>query len=196
MSLLVAILAGGRGRRIGGNKPGRLLSGRSLLDRAAERAQSWSSDVVLVVRDRRQGSGAAIDLLADDAEIEGPLGGLAAALRHARAVGFGVVLAVPADMPFLPADLPDRLGSAMAEKKAALAASAGRLHPICGLWRPSALDDLPAYLETGSRSLIGFAEAVGFGAAEWPAEPDDPFFNINSADDLRAAERRLSEPRR
>ena len=41
------------------------------------------------------------------------------------------------------------------------------------------------------RSLQGFAETVGYRAIEWPADPD-PFFNINSAEDLTEAERRLA----
>lgn len=194
MRLMVAILAGGQGRRIGGNKPGRLLAGRSLLDRAADQALRWSTDIVLVVRNLEQCSGAAITLLADDPAIEGPLGGLAAALRHARDNGFDRVLAIPADMPFLPADLAGELDSALDERGAALAASGGQLHPICGLWRTSVLDALPAYLASGNRSLTGFAEAAGFATAEWPAGPDDPFFNINTADDLRIAEQRLTKP--
>jgi molybdopterin-guanine dinucleotide biosynthesis protein A len=38
--------------------------------------------------------------------------------------------------------------------------------------------------------LRGFAELVGSVAVEWPAGPLDPFFNINTAEDLRQAEGR------
>lgn len=164
----IVILAGGEGRRIGGNKPARLLAGQSLIDRALARARTWSDAVTVARRED------------DDPAIEGPLGGVAAALAPG-----GDVLTIPCDMPFLPDDLPTRLVSA---KAATLAASGGHLHPVCALWKAEAAAGLPAYLATGRRSLRGFAEAVGYDVVQWPAAPFDPFFNINDEDDLARAE--------
>ena len=87
MSMAVVILAGGLGRRIGGSKPLRSLSGTRLIDRAAELARQWSPIVAVSVRDPDQVGGARLSCILDDAEIEGPLGGLAAALRYARGAG-------------------------------------------------------------------------------------------------------------
>lgn len=168
----IVILAGGEGRRIGGSKPQRLLGGVTLLDRALARARGWSDEVLVAAR---QGGD-----LSDDPAIEGPLGGVAAAL----ALG-GDVLTIPCDMPFLPDDLPARLQS---DAAATVAASGGRLHPVCALWKAEAAETLPAYLASGRRSLVGFAEAVGYEAVEWPVAPFDPFFNINDEDDLARAE--------
>lgn len=171
----IIILAGGEGRRIGGGKPLRMLGGRSLIDRALERARCWSDAVLVVAREGGD--------LRDDPAVEGPLGGVAAAL----ALG-GDVLTIPCDMPFLPDDLPTRLTSA---KAATLATSGGHPHPVCALWKAEAAAGLPAYLATGRRSLKGFAEAVGYEAVEWPVEPFDPFFNINEEADLVRAEAML-----
>ena len=168
----ILILAGGEGRRIGGGKPLRLLAGRSLLERAREIARSWSDEVMVA------------DGSTDAPGIEGPLGGVAAGL----ALG-GDLLTIPCDMPFLPADLPERLGRV--EAAAALAASGGRLHPVCAFWRARAADGLAAYVASGRRSLHGFAEAVGYKAVEWDIDPVDPFFNVNDADDLARAEAML-----
>jgi molybdopterin-guanine dinucleotide biosynthesis protein A len=168
----VVILAGGEGRRIGGGKPQRLLGGETLLDRALRRARSWSDEVLVAAREGGD--------LQDDPAIEGPLGGVAAAL----ALG-GDVLTIACDMPFLPDDLPARL---MGDATVAVAASGGRLHPVCALWKAEARAALPAYLATGRRSLTGFAEAAGYAAVEWPVEPFDPFFNINDPTDLARAE--------
>lgn len=167
----IVILAGGEGRRIGGGKPQRRLGGETLLERALRQARRWSGDVLVAA------PGAD---LADDPGIEGPLGGIAAAL----ALG-GDVLTIPCDMPFLPDDLPGRLVS---EAAATVAASAGRLHPVCALWKAEARLSLAAYVATGRRSLTGFAEAVGYEAVTWPAEPFDPFFNVNDEADLARAE--------
>ena len=171
----IVILAGGEGRRIGGGKPGRMLGAETLLARALRRARDWSDDVLVAAREGGD--------ITDDPAIEGPLGGIAAAL----ALG-GDVLTIACDMPFLPDDLPARLVS---EAAATIASSGGRLHPVCALWRAEAQDGLAAYLATGRRSLTGFAEAVGYEAVEWPVEPFDPFFNINDEAGLARAEHLL-----
>ncbi len=168
----IVILAGGEGRRIGGGKPQRLIGGETLLARALARARSWSDEVLVAAREGGD--------IADDPAIAGPLGGVAAALAPG-----GEVLTIACDMPFLPDDLPTRLQS---EAAATVAASGGRLHPVCALWKATARDALPAYLASGRRSLTGFAEAAGYQAVDWPVEPFDPFFNINDEADLARAE--------
>lgn len=184
--LQIAILAGGEGRRIGGGKALRVLAGTTLIERALAITRNWSSNVFVMVRQPIAGIDATI--LFDDPLIAGPLGGLVAALRHARALDAERLLTVPCDMPFLPADLPGRLGAGLGDGNAALAMSGGQVHPVCGLWRPEALDSLVSFLASDRRSLRGFAQLVGCAAIEWACDPIDPFFNINNADDLARAE--------
>ena len=188
--LPVVILAGGEGRRIGGGKPARMLGGRTLLDRTLSTACMWSDLVAVAVR-----SGAPavpVPVLRDDPEIAGPLGGLAAALRYARDEGAEWVLTLPCDMPFVPADLPDRLSAEIGAAAAAIAMSGGEIHPVCGLWHVQALKGLEDYLASGRRSLRGFAKAVGYVTVAWPRERFDPFFNINDERDLEQAEALLA----
>jgi len=180
----VVILAGGEGRRIGGGKAVRRLAGRSLLERAVESARGWSDEVAVAVRDPDQVGPQDIPVLIDPPGLGGPLGGLASALR----LGREQVLTIPCDMPFLPDDLPDRLAMAAGSHGAALAMSGGHVHPVCGLWRAEALAEVRRYAGSGRSSLIGFAETIGYAAVEWPG---DPFFNVNTPEDLAEAERRL-----
>ena len=187
----VVVLAGGQGSRIGGAKPLRTLAGERLIDRALRFARSHSDAVAVAVRDALQAKAVDADVIVDE-PVEGPLGGLIAALRLARTSGRPLLLVVPADMPFLPPDLIERLRDAMGARSCAVASSGGHLHPVCGLWRAEALESATAYAESGRRSLRGLAEAVGHAIVQWPTEPADPFFNINSADDLAEAERRLA----
>ena len=191
MKTATVILAGGEGRRIGGAKPLRMLAGVTLIDRALARATSWSSVLAIAVRDPKQVGSPGVPVIADAPDIEGPLAGLAAALRFARSSGCAGVLTIPADMPFLPTDLPDRLAGAIDGRCAAIAASGSHLHPVCGLWRVETADHFANYLSTGRRSLRDFAEAVGMVEVNWTSDPRDPFFNINSPEDLEAAERIL-----
>jgi len=187
----VVVLAGGEGRRIGGGKPMRSLGGETLMARALGQAATFSDRVALALRDFAQVEAPTGVAVISDAPIEGPLGGLAAALAWARGQGRAAVLILPCDMPFTPADLDARLAAALGEHNVAVAFSGERLHPVCSLWRVDALGALPVYAASGRRSLKAFAEAVGFAAVEWPIKPWDPFFNVNTAEDLAEAEARL-----
>ena len=184
MKFAVVILAGGEGRRIGGGKPLRRLGGRTLLELALERAHGWSDSVAIAVRHGGQVGDTDVPVLTDPPGLKGPLGGLASALRLERET----VLTIPCDAPFLPDDLPERLAAALPGHCAALAASGGRVHPVCALWRTDALAEVRRYAASGRGSLIGFAETVGYAAVEWP---EGAFFNVNSPEDLAEAEARL-----
>jgi molybdopterin-guanine dinucleotide biosynthesis protein A len=185
----VVILAGGEGRRIGGGKPLRRVAGATLIDHALRHAMALSPFVAVSVHDRGQlGAIAGVPLLVDG-QGEGPIAGIAAALGFARSQGLGFVLTIPCDTPLLPPDLLTRLSEALgAAHGAAVATSGANIHPSCALWRSRAAESLPAYLASGRSSLKGFAAQVGMIEVEWPASPFDPFFNVNSVDDLATAE--------
>ena len=187
----VVILAGGEGRRLGGGKPLRLLGGEQLIDRAVRKARIWSATLAVAVRDAAQVRGSKVEVIQDRWDVEGPLGGMASALQFALARYCELILTIPADMPFLPDDLLNRLAAAIADQSCVLSSSGGHVHPVCSLWNVSAADQLEVYAATGRRSLRGLAEAVGCAVVEWPSEPLDPFFNVNTPEHLAEAERRL-----
>lgn len=190
MRIVTAILAGGAGQRIGGAKPDRQLAGSSLLAHALNAARGWGAQIVLVLREPGQVGEIHERAILDDPDIPGPLGGLAAAMAEAEAGGADRVLTLPCDMPFLPADLLIRLDRALTDAAGvAIAASDGRRHPVCALWRTSALPVLLQRANDGQLSLNGLGEAVGPVIVDWSIEHGDPFLNINTLDDLAHAER-------
>lgn len=193
MSLVVAILAGGAGSRIGGDKPRRLLCGTRLLDSALTAARAAAAPVILVVRKPEQVDGFAGTVVLDVPGIEGPLAGLMSALTWAANAGADRVLTLPCDMPFLPGDLHRRLEHALtSEHGVAVAASGGRLHPVCALWRTTAAQTLVQRAGEGRLSLHGLSEAVCRTVVDWSVDGGDPFININTAADLAAAEASLT----
>lgn len=183
----VAILAGGEGSRMGGEKPLVRLGGQSLVERSYGMARGWSDHVVAVVRSPDQLGDLDLPFIGDEPGIEGPLAGLAAALRWSGGGGRQGLLLMACDMPFLPGDLPYRLATRISDHRAAVAASGGQLYPVCSLWRNEAVEELEAYRQSGQNSLRGFAHHLGFATVEWPAGNRGPFFNINSPTDLSAA---------
>lgn len=193
MKLVCVILAGGQGRRMGGAKPLQPFGAGTLMSQALNLARGYADDVAVAVRDARQVGGIdAPPLIFDDPAIEGPLGGLSAALSYARSRGAEVALTLPCDAPLLPPDLAERLTYSLrnaASAGVAMAASGGRLHPVCAIWRTSVAVVLPAYLARGKRSLRGFSEACGAVAVEWAVDPVDPFANANTPEELAALQR-------
>lgn len=187
--IAVVVLAGGQGSRIGGCKPLLRLGGDRLIDHAVRLARTYSECAAVAVRDTAQVPDLDTELIQDEA-VEGPLGGLVAGLRFARGANKEFLLVIPADTPFLPADLLLRLAEAIGVRSCAVSSSGGRMHPGCSLWRADVAARIPAYVATRRRSLRGLAEFVGTVTSEWPGGPNDPFFNINSAEDLEVAERR------
>src|SRR4051794_7268793 len=87
-TLVVAVLAGGEGRRMGGMKALRLFRGAPLVAQALALARAWSDQVVVAVREPGQVAGAVDAPLAfDRADIPGPLAGLAGALDYTQGLG-------------------------------------------------------------------------------------------------------------
>lgn len=188
----VVVLAGGEGRRIGGQKPQRLLGARSLLDRAIDRARAWSDCVAVSVHaSRAQTLPDNVSALEDTMGV-GPVAGIAAALDFAAAMRICRVLTIPCDCPFLPDDLPIRLLKALERPvEAAIALSAGQVHPACGLWRTGADAGVRRYISDGGASLRGLIVSMSISQVEWSTQPVDPFFNINTVADLTLAHEML-----
>jgi len=181
----VVILAGGEGRRIGGRKPETLLQGRRLIDIAVARAAAWNTPAVICVRRCGQVPSPGISEILDRADIDGPLGGLFAAIDWAILSDLDRFLTVPCDMPFLPEDLMPRLiQSSVAEDRPAVAVCDGRRHPICAVWPRSCHQKLEAYAETGGRSLAGALDFCSAVECVWRSAPRDQFVNVNKLEDL------------
>ena len=61
---------------------------------------------------------------------------------------------------------------------------------MVGLWPVALRDDLrQAVTEEGLRKIEVWTARHGVALADWPAEPVDPFFNVNTPEDAAAAER-------
>ncbi|WP_413864120.1 molybdenum cofactor guanylyltransferase MobA [Albidovulum sp.] len=189
------ILAGGRAQRMGGGDKGFLpLAGRRIIDHVIARLGPQCCALAINANgDPARFAGFGLPVLPDPVPgFPGPLAGLLAAMDWAAGFGAGAVVTVAADTPFLPGDLVARL-TATATGGGAIAASpdaAGELraHPTCGLWPVALRNRLAQAIAGGERRLGVWAESCGAGRAEFGSQPFDPFFNINTPEDLAAAE--------
>ena len=172
--ILGAVLAGGQSSRFGSDKALAEFRGHTLLAHAVDTLSGWCEHVIVIGR-----AAAPAPTLPDwPRSGMGPLGGIAAALHHARDEGYEFVLTCGVDSLALPEDLPDLLTPA----PAFLAAQ-----PVIGLWPSAAAQAIEDILHSeGPHSLKRFTAAIGARAVKAGAEPA----NINTQADLAALERR------
>lgn len=167
-----AVLAGGRGRRFGGDKALALLRGKPLLMHAADAIEPHVDAIVLCGRDLPD-----FPCLADRPAADlGPLGGINAALHHALEQGFAGVLCTGCDMPVFPAEL----ARALIGKDAAIVED----QYLMGYWPAALASALEAHLREGTdRSMRGWFAVARPRSIAGPTLP-----NINTVDDLRRLE--------
>ncbi len=120
-------------------------------------------------------------------EVGTPLAGLHAVLRYARDKGHDAVATAPSDGPFLPPDLISRFKNTSVS--AAIAMSGGQAHHLTGLWPVSLYEVLDQQLSQQTLQRVqDFATLAKATQVEWAIVPHDPFFNINTPEDLATAE--------
>ena len=170
MTVLGALLAGGDSTRFGSDKALAVWRGRSLIEQALDALRGCSVDLVICGR-----AWPGVQSVPDRPQAGlGPLGGLNAALHHARETGHEWVLCAPLDVVPLPANLAQLL-----EQTAPVVIVGQR---AVGLWPASVADQLAAYLASGQRSIHGWVTASG--ALE--IAEIEPMSNINRPSDLNA----------
>jgi molybdopterin-guanine dinucleotide biosynthesis protein A len=172
--ILGAVLAGGLSSRFGSDKALAEFRGHTLLAHAVDTLSGWCEHVIVVGR-----TTAPAPTLPDWPRAGmGPLGGIAAALHHARDEGYEFLLTCGVDSLALPEELPDLLSPAPAFLES---------QPIIGLWPASVVGMIEEILHSeGPHSLKHFTAAIGARAVKSLADPA----NINTQADLAALEQR------
>ena len=195
------VLAGGQARRMGGgDKPLKLIAGRSMLERVIARLAGQVNGIVLNANgDPSRFSATGLPVVADPIEgFAGPLAGVLAGMRwaQANAPDARFILTVAGDTPFFPLDLTARFLAATGgdAQTIALAETGGKAHPVFGLWPVALADDLQDFLTLGeTRKVLAWVDRHGradvpFDAISVDGTTADPFFNVNTPEDMSKAE--------
>jgi molybdopterin-guanine dinucleotide biosynthesis protein A len=177
------VLAGGLGRRMGGVDKGlQPLHGKPMVAEVLARLAPQVSEIVINANQNR----AAYEkfghrVVADDiAGFAGPLAGLHAGLKAARNA---LVVTVPCDSPFLPADLVLRLKNELKQNDLAVAKTGDQPHPVFALVRRNLLDNLEKFLLQGGRKIDAWYASLKYVEVLFDDEAD-AFRNINTLDEL------------
>jgi molybdenum cofactor guanylyltransferase len=195
------ILAGGLARRMGGGDKCLLpLVGKTLLQRTLERAQPQVSQLIL----NANGSSLRfarlrLPVIADHfTHNAGPLAGIHAGLTWmaANAPEQEWLMSFASDTPFFPLDLVSKLlakagdtHTKAVDSPIIVASSLSQIHPVFALWHSSLLNVIATQLKTGEvPRMLDWVQKYNPLQVEFAAKDYDPFFNINSPQDLYAAE--------
>lgn len=189
---LVAVLAGGLGRRLGGEKPAAELGGRPLIEHALAATSAAGLRAVVVAHADSPLPALSAPVLIEPPGVRHPLWGLAAALHSDEGRGSGV-LALGCDMPFVSAALLRDLAQLQA-RTVAISVD-GRLQPLPARYAPAHA----AALEAAAVSGLAMGETLEqLGATvldeAWLRRYGDPvrlLFSVNEPADLRRARRWL-----
>ncbi len=191
------VLAGGKARRMGGGDKALIrIGGKTILERVLGRLKPACTRIVLNANgDPARFAPFGLPVVADSVpDFAGPLAGILAGLDWAAANAPAIewMASVPGDCPFLPADVVARLHQVRAaqDKPLACAQSGDWRHPVVGLWPMHLRDDLRrAVVDEHLHKIEVWTARHGVAIARWPDKPVDPFFNVNTPEDVAAAER-------
>lgn len=179
------ILAGGRGRRVGGGDKGLIeLNGKPLIAHVIDNiAPQVESLVISANRNIDQYKSFSYPVITDRQEgFCGPLAGIDAAFA---ATDKPYLLCVPCDTPLLPTDLLSLLYSALqaSDRPMAIATDAQRQHPVINLMKRSVHEGIRNRLEHGDLKLMKWVEETGYASVDFSEQPQS-LSNLNSPEDI------------
>jgi molybdopterin-guanine dinucleotide biosynthesis protein A len=193
------VLAGGLARRMGGGDKALIeIGGVSILDRVLAVLSAQCVGIIISANgDPGRFADTGCPVIPDNVpDYPGPLAGILAGLDWLAAQDNDVewIVSVPGDCPFLPDDMVERLHQARRKMGTGVPLACARSgewrHPTVGLWPLALRQDLrKALVEEGLRKIEVWTGRHSIAIADWPDQPIDPFFNVNTPEDAAHAER-------
>ena len=194
------LLAGGKSRRFGGgDKCLQELGSKTLLEHAARNAAPQVGALILNINgDESRFPDLGLPILHDTIEGHaGPLSGVLSAMEcvveHAPQVRWIATFAT--DAPFIPANWVALVQARITREQSQMGtvSSNGRSHPVFGLWPVDLRFELRKAMEDEELRKVGaWTARYKLATVEFESDPVDPFFNINTPEDLAVAESTLA----
>ena len=200
------ILAGGLSRRMGGGDKGLLMLGKtSIIERVIDKVSPQVGSLAININgDSSRFPDYKLPIIPDSIKgYLGPLSGILAGMEWAFKNGNRYIATVAADTPFLPDDFIKRLHALVKSKNLNIGIAASRIlstddvfmHPTFGIWEVGLKDDLRDALANDTRKIMFWAKKfkLDYYYFDTSDKLSDPFFNINTPDDLEKAKYRLKK---
>ena len=192
-NIMALIMIGGQSKRMGGGIKSLLkFNKKRIFDRILEKLTPQIEKIIIncnlgeeklknyqlpIIKDLKDG-------------YLGPLAGIHSAMNWAFNNDPEVewLITLPGDTPFIPDDIIYKFQKKISKNiKIILAQSNNKTHPIIGAWHLSLFRSLDKHLDLGTRKILSWAELYPIEFINYNYELYDPFFNINTKDDLKKA---------
>ena len=197
-NILPVVLAGGQSKRFGENKSQTQLGSKILIDYILSEIINDFNEVIIVANDPiKHLLSDKIIKIKDYKKNLGPLGGVLSAMKWAKDNNkkYQWIITFPSDTPFFKKEIMNTFLNKINTKESELffMKSNEKRHNIFGLWSLDLIDQLEKDLENGSRKVEKWANNIGVKTINMSFEKKDPFFNINTKEDLKKAEQILND---
>ena len=178
------ILAGGQGRRMGGQDKGLLdFGGRLMIEIIIEALENQRIDIVINAnRNQSTYQSYGYPVISDDLkDFQGPLAGFASAMA---AVKTKFILTLPCDSPMLADNFVERFIESYNREQApvCVAHDGERLQPVYALIDTGLLDDLKRFLQIGERKIDRWYAQYSYASVDF-STATSMFENINTPED-------------
>ena len=195
-NILGTVLAGGKSQRFGEDKSQVRLEGTLLIDYILSEIKDEFKEILIVSNKKIHFKNSEkISMIADFEKGQGPLGGVLSAMKWVKQKNkdYKWISTFPADTPFFKREILKKFFKKIKieESRLFFIKSNNTRHNIFGLWSIDLLGELEEDLKKGDRKVELWANKVGVKVIDIEFINEDPFFNINTKEDLEKAKERL-----
>ena len=195
-NILGTVLAGGKSQRFGEDKSQVRLEGTLLIDYILSEIKDEFKEILIVSNNKIHFKNSEkISMIADFEKGQGPLGGVLSAMKWVKQKNkdYKWISTFPADTPFFKREILQKFFQEIKieESRLFFIKSNNTRHNIFGLWSIDLLGELEEDLKKGDRKVELWANKVGVKVIDMKFINEDPFFNINTKEDLEKAKERL-----
>ena len=195
-NILGSILAGGKSKRMGEDKLFLNLNNKTLIEHTINKVKKYFKELIIITNKENEFF-AKNNLTTVKDCIEGQLGplvGILTAMKWAKenSPKCSWVASFPCDTPFFPESIISKFIEESKKKESLIlcASSHGRKHNIFGLWSLDLYDKLHNDLVNNKvRKVQDWTKANNIKNLEFKFKDYDPFFNINTAEDLEISKK-------
>ena len=195
-NILGAILAGGQSKRMGKDKLFLELNNKKLIEHTLDKVKKYLKKIIIITnQDNKFFFENNLTTVKDCVEGQlGPLVGILTAMKWAKEnlSKCSWIATFPCDTPFFPESIIKSFIEESEKKESLIlcASSHGRKHNIFGLWSLNLYDKLKDDLINKKvRKVQDWTEKNKIKNLEFKFKDYDPFFNINTEEDLEFAKK-------
>ena len=196
-NILGVVLAGGKSQRFGRDKSQVKLQDKLLIDYILNEIISEYNEILIVANENiNYMHSKKISITKDFKNGLGPLGGVLTAMKWIKEKKreYKWIATFPTDTPFFTKKELNFFyeNVSISKSKLFFIKNKNTRHNIFGLWSLDLIERLEADLLKGERKVEVWADSIGVKVVDIKNKTPDPFFNINTEEDLKKASKILN----